>query len=58
MSVAFYPPELYIVILKTDPWVSSDLKALLSQKNRAFRVADREKIKQVQRVLKDTIMEA
>ncbi|KAK0132030.1 hypothetical protein N1851_033180 [Merluccius polli] len=40
------------------PWVTSDLKALLNQKKRAFRSGDRAELKQVQRELKRSIRES
>ena len=40
------------------PWVTSDLKALLNQKKRAFRSGDRAELKRVQRELKRGIRES
>ena len=37
------------------PWITSDIKALLNKKKEAFRDGDREKLKRVQRELKETI---
>ena len=40
------------------PWVTSDLKALLNEKKRAFRSGDRAELKRVQRELKHSIRES
>lgn len=40
------------------PWVTSDLKALLNEKKRAFRSRDRAELKRVQRELKRSIRES
>lgn len=39
------------------PWITSSLKALLNEKKKAFRVGDRNKIKEIQRELKVRIKE-
>ncbi|MBN3311637.1 MROH1 protein, partial [Atractosteus spatula] len=40
------------------PWITSDLKALLNDKKRAFRRGDKEEVKRVQRELKQKLRES
>ncbi|KAK0135139.1 putative RNA-directed DNA polymerase from transposon X-element [Merluccius polli] len=37
------------------PWITSDLKALLNKKKRAFRTGDREELRKVQREVRDML---
>ena len=39
------------------PWVTRDIKVLLNEKKRAFRVGDREQLRRVQRELKERIQQ-
>lgn len=42
---------------KNKPWITSDLKALLNDKKRAFRSGDRVELKRVQHLLRDKLRE-
>lgn len=39
------------------PWITSDLKALLSNKKRVFRSGDKEELRRVQHQLRDKLKE-
>lgn len=51
------PSKVIHCYVNNKPWITSNLKTLLNEKKRAFRMGDRNKIRDIQRKLKVEMQE-